>query len=91
MEEDLTYIHESTAEADGIIKYLLEKVDDLENCSRRSNLRIIGLPESYTNTDLNRICSIAIPEALGLQAKCVVERTHRLGALQQREGGRELR
>lgn len=82
VEEDLTDIHNSAAETDGVIKFLLEKVDDLENRSKRNNLRIVGLPEAYTNSDLTRLCSVTIPEALGLQSPCVVER-----ALQQREGG----
>lgn len=45
-------VHESSDEKDELIKYLLEKLDDLENRSRRSNLRIIGIPESRTNIDL---------------------------------------
>lgn len=41
-------------------KHLSEKVDDLENRSRRNNLRILGLPEN----DLVTLCEREIPEAL---------------------------
>lgn len=35
-------------ELNKISKFLQNKVDDLENPSRNSHLRIIGLPETYT-------------------------------------------
>lgn len=58
---------------------LSEKVDDLENRSRRNNLSITGLPETILQTDLLTLCERELPEALGLQATCKVERAHRLG------------
>lgn len=33
-------------------QYKLEKLDDLENCACQNNLRIIGLPESFTTNML---------------------------------------
>lgn len=61
---------------------MADKIDDLENCSRTNNLRIIGLPGVYKSTDLQKICADTIPEALGLNHTCTMERGHRLGILQ---------
>lgn len=58
---------------------LSEKVDDLENRSRRNNLRIVGLPESILPAELPMICEKELPEILGLTTICKVERAHRLG------------
>lgn len=60
-------------------KHLREKVDDLENRSRRNNLRILGLPEDIPQQELANICEKEIPELLRLPASCKVERAHRLG------------
>lgn len=60
---------------------LLDKIDDLENRSRRSNIRIIGLPESYSAGALLKLCERKIPQALGLKQSCTVERAHRMGPL----------
>lgn len=34
-----------------------DKIDDLENWSRRNNLRLVGVPESIKPPNLNRLCS----------------------------------
>lgn len=57
------------------------KLDDLENRSRRNNIRIVGLPEQYKATDLKDICKQTIPKTLGIKTICTVERAHRLGQL----------
>lgn len=59
----------------------MDKLDDLENRARRNNLRIIGIPESYNQSDIVRLCSKGIPEALGIPTSTPVERAHRLGPL----------
>lgn len=59
----------------------MEKIDDLENRPRRSNLSIIGIPETYKAADLYHLCSNVLPKALGLDSQYIVERAHRLGAL----------
>lgn len=88
VEEEAEGLQANYNSSDHILKALLEKVEDLENRSMRSNLRIIGVPESYNANDLLRLCSKAIPEALGLQSPCVVERAHCIGPLQQDRKGR---
>lgn len=59
-------------------KRLSEKIDDLENRSRRNNLRILGLPEDIPQHELVTICEKELPETLGLPNICKVERAHRL-------------
>lgn len=62
------------------IQNLIDKLDDLENRSRRKKLRIIGLSGQYKPGELLEICAEVIPRALGIQT-CTVERAHTLGAL----------
>lgn len=66
---------------------MLDKLDDLENRSRRSNLRIIGIPETVKQDELIHICEEVLPTALGLRNKMTVERAHRIGALQKDRKG----
>lgn len=61
------------------IHALLDKIDDLENCSRRNNLWVIGLPEPF-KTDSYEFCSSGIPEALGLPHSFMVEQVHQVGS-----------
>lgn len=61
------------------IQYLQDKVDDLENRSHRNNLRFIGIPESVKSAELATYCSATIPQALGVDRPCKVERAHRIG------------
>lgn len=58
---------------------LLNKVEDLWNCSRRNGLQINGLPESYKPNSLSDICSKTIPGVLGLTITCMIERAHCIG------------
>ncbi|OCT56386.1 hypothetical protein XELAEV_18000164mg [Xenopus laevis] len=65
-----------------LIQELQEKVDDLENRSRRNNLRFLGIPESVQAADLaayilTKLCpALQLPRAL---ADTGIERAHRLG------------
>lgn len=61
---------------------LMAKLDDLENRSRRNNLRIVWLPETYKPQDLLHLCTHEIPKALDIKKQCEVEGAHRLGAPQ---------
>ncbi|XP_074144099.1 uncharacterized protein LOC141555273 [Sminthopsis crassicaudata] len=64
------------------VKYLLGKSIDLENRSRRDNLRIIGLPENYDqkkslDSILQEIIKENCPETVETEGKVDVERIHR--------------
>lgn len=61
---------------------LSNKVDDLENRSRRCNLRLVGLPEIIKGPELFKFLQITLPSLLHIQEACsdiVIERAHRLG------------
>ncbi|XP_056420214.1 uncharacterized protein LOC130361355 [Hyla sarda] len=64
--------------------YVSGKLEDLENRSRRSNLRLVGVTESLLPADLQDFCKSDLPKALGLPHKCRVERAHRIGKLPDR-------
>lgn len=61
------------------VEQLTDKMDDLENRSRRNNLRVVGLPETILMKDLQRFCELDLPHALGIDRSCRVERAHRIG------------
>lgn len=74
IETDVPHLFTSHWKHDKLLQTLIDKVDDLENHSRRNNLRIIGLPESYTLQQLQDISSHKIPRNLGLKQTCITER-----------------
>ncbi|XP_073537710.1 uncharacterized protein [Phyllobates terribilis] len=45
---------------------LRDRIDDLENSSRRSNLHLVGLPESYQQNTLKPLCENEVPKAIKL-------------------------
>lgn len=60
--------------------YLLEKVDQLENYSRRNNIRIINLPEGCEGTNPVKFFTDWLPSALGpdtFSDLITTERAHR--------------
>uniref|UniRef100_A0A7N4Q1F3 L1 transposable element RRM domain-containing protein n=1 Tax=Sarcophilus harrisii TaxID=9305 RepID=A0A7N4Q1F3_SARHA len=64
------------------VKYLLGKTTDLENRSRRDNLRIIGLPEKYDekkslDTIFQEIIKENCPGVIETEGKIDIERIHR--------------
>ena len=75
MEEELEDIER------GLHKYE-EKLEYLENQSRRNNVRIDGIPEEDNETWLNTEAKVkeAFHEKLNLSFEPVIERAHRVGA-----------
>uniref|UniRef100_K7E4J2 L1 transposable element RRM domain-containing protein n=1 Tax=Monodelphis domestica TaxID=13616 RepID=K7E4J2_MONDO len=64
------------------VKHLIHKTDDLENCSKRDNLRIIGLPEDHDKRKsldiiLEEIIQENCPDILEQEGKVEIERIHR--------------
>lgn len=80
LEDELQTSFTNDAKSAQTQQYLLDKIDDLENRSFRNNLRIIGLPESFKAVLISEICSLRIPQALGISSACTIERAHRLGS-----------
>lgn len=57
-------------------------LDDLENRSRRCNLRLVGIPETIKGPELFKFLQTTLPSLLHIQEACsdmVIERAHRLG------------
>lgn len=66
--------------------YLIDKLDDLENRSRRSNLRFIGVQESAESGDMVGFMSRLIPQLLGqvnFSTPLIIERAHRSPTIRQ--------
>ena len=60
--------------------YLLEKVYDMENRLRRSNIRVVGIPEMAEGPDMIRFMSKLIPSLLGpvnFPSPPIIEAAHR--------------
>lgn len=74
--EEILDSHTSEQQAKNTQQYILEKLDDLENMSRRNNLRLIGLPGSFNDDSLHNICTKRIPNTLAIDSRCTVERSH---------------
>lgn len=66
LEDEIQGSQAAEQQFDQTQQYLLEKIDGLENRSRRNNLKIIGLPEYYVSGILHELCATPIPEALGI-------------------------
>uniref|UniRef100_A0A8C5QXN8 LINE-1 type transposase domain-containing protein 1 n=1 Tax=Leptobrachium leishanense TaxID=445787 RepID=A0A8C5QXN8_9ANUR len=81
LEDGLTHLQTSVESHDSLLSSLIDKVDDLENRSRRNNLRIVRLPETVKGPQLHHVVSSWLPTALGLtdNLALTVERVHRLG------------
>ena len=85
-EDNVTTLQKKVKTLEGKNKYLEEKVVDLEARSRRSNVRLVNLPEGAEGEDTCGFLESWIPEALELQTlrgKITVERAHRLGPRRQ--------
>lgn len=79
VEDDVATTHTQVESLLAPNRRMAEKIDDLENRSRRNNLRIIGLPERLPASHLRHICEYDIPTALEMEGPCKVERAHRVG------------
>lgn len=90
-EADLSTSHRAVENHESQIRLLQEKIDDLENRSRRCNLRFIGIPETIKGEDLSAFITNDLTAALGLsfpQDPPLIERAHRLGGTVFKDGGR---
>jgi len=80
-EDNVMVLHNTVNGMEKVITALTEKVDDLENRDRRSNLRVIGLPENAEGRDVESFLEKWIPEVLGPEnfpTPLVIERAHRI-------------
>ena len=63
------------------VKALTERADDMENRSRRNNLRLVGLSENEEGRDACTFLEKWIPSVLGMKTSTplALERAHRIG------------
>lgn len=75
------------------MKTLTEKTDDLENRSRRNNLRLIGLPEKEEGNDGFAFLEKWLPKVLELDVNkpLTLERAHRVGQIRANVNDRSNR
>ncbi|KAJ1092152.1 hypothetical protein NDU88_005264 [Pleurodeles waltl] len=67
------------------LSYLQSKVTDLEDRSRRDNIRLLGIPEIEEGTDVQTFLSSTIPKltSLAFEPPLEFQRTHRVGPKRQ--------
>lgn len=51
-EEDVTILQQKVEQLEGTVAILSNKIQEQEYCGRRSNLRLIGLPEKTEGSDM---------------------------------------
>lgn len=85
-EDSVSELQTQNAKLKAAVESLSVKVDDLENRSRRSNLRLVGLPEKMEGRDMCAFLEKLLPEILGPEnfpGPLVIERAHRIGRLRE--------
>ncbi len=86
IEDDISGEKTKVAKLEKQVSKLVTKVDDLENRSRRSNLRLVNLPEKVEKSNAAAFLEKWLPNILGPEifpAPLVIERAHRLPAAPQ--------
>lgn len=81
VEDDISSLASKESSLQKKVHELTLKLDDLENRHRRSNLRLIGLPEGTEGGDAVSFLQTWLPEVLGtdaLPSPIIIERAHRL-------------
>uniref|UniRef100_K7E1L7 L1 transposable element RRM domain-containing protein n=1 Tax=Monodelphis domestica TaxID=13616 RepID=K7E1L7_MONDO len=81
-QQDTIKQNEKNEKIEENMKHLIHKTDNLENRSRRENLRIIGLPEDHDKRKsldiiLQEIIQENCPDILEQEGKVEIERIHR--------------
>ncbi|KAE8295999.1 hypothetical protein D5F01_LYC04748 [Larimichthys crocea] len=80
-EEDLTTLQQKVGQLEGTVEILRNKIQEQEDRGRRSNLRLIGLPEKTEGSDMCSFLENWLPKVFGddLASTPVIERAHRVG------------
>ncbi len=93
IEDDIAGEKTKTAMLEKQVSELTSKVDDLENRSRRSNLRLVNLPEKVEKGNAVAFLEKWLPDVLGPEtfpAPLVIERAHRLPGAPQSSAPRVM-
>jgi len=93
MEDDISNDKTRITILEKQVSELTSKVDDLENRSRRSNLRLVNLPEKVEKGDAAAFLEKWLPDALGPETfpdPLIIERAHRLPGAPQSSAPRVM-
>lgn len=85
-EDSVSTLQSTTSALEKKVTALTWKIDDLENRSRRSNLRLLGLPEKSEGSDACTFLESWLSEALDmgpLRKPLAIERAHRIGYMRK--------
>lgn len=86
-EDDIKEMRDRVGSMEKTITQLWEKNDDLENCNRRSNIRILNIPEQAEGRDAVGFLERLLPQMLGpdnFTSAVTLERAHRIGKVSDR-------
>ncbi len=80
-EKDVTALQQKAGQLEDTVETLKSKIQDPEDRTRRSNLRLVGLPEKTEGPNMCSFLENWLPNALGdtLIPTPVTERAHRVG------------
>lgn len=77
-EDSISGLQTKVSASERKVKFLEMKADDLENRSRRNNMRIVGIPEKEEGADSCAFMEKWFTENLNVQPPVVLERAHRI-------------
>lgn len=82
-EEDVSALQHKVKKLEETTEFLRNKVQDLEDRGRRSNLRLVGLPEKTEGSNMCAFIEDLLPKILKdtFSSTPVIERAHRVGQL----------
>lgn len=81
-EDDIKETRDRNGEMEKLLTGVKDKMDELENRSRRSNIRILNIPEQAEGQDAVGFLAKTIPQILGAEnfsSPIILERAHRIG------------
>lgn len=83
-DDDIASLQTQNSAMKATVEKLVLKVDDLENRSRRFNLRLVGLPEKKEGADICAFLEKLLTDMLGADnfpGPLLIERAHRIGQI----------
>lgn len=83
MEEDVNTLRQKAKKLEQTVETLSNKIQDLEDRGRRSNFRMVGLPEKTEGSDVCAFLEEWLPKVLTdcFTAAPIIERAHRVGQI----------
>lgn len=82
-EDDVTFLEGKVKKLEKTVETLYDKITEQEDRSRRSNVRLVGLPEKSEGSDLCGFLEKLLCDTLkeGFSSPPILERAHRIGPI----------